>query len=353
MLNYELGVDPLTRLPNLFGLLEKEHNGIMGRCGRVLAMSIYPSMAEDQRASEHVDACIEGLAALLRNLINDDYVCATAAPYPPCAFRIGNEEFVVVIPNCNQSFITQLAGNVRTRYHDHLPPSGALFTEVVTADCEYQYHNNSKFSILKAAYRALALCGCHTEVSGELPTWGDLLIDQMAARTCSTLALLRTTRTLALTDEISGLCNHRAAQIYLEDMIHEYNIKGTPCSVLLADGDNLRHYNEWGYQHGNQMIRNLADVLTRATRSTDYVARWLSGDEFLILLPGANYTMARRIAERLRETVQIATRNWSLPVTVSIGVASCPADGATATELIACVQERNLTAKRAGKNQVV
>lgn len=353
MLHCDLRIDPLTRLPNLFGLLEQEHQGSMGRCGRVLAASICSSMTDDQCVSEHTDACIKGMAVLLRSLVNDEHVCAVAAPYSPCAFRIGNEEFVMVVPNCNQRLITQLACNLRTHYHDHLPQTGALFTEVITADCEYQHRSESNFCILKAAYRALALCGANTAIPAELPAWADLLIDQMAVRTCSTLALLRTTRTLALTDEISGLCNHRAAQLYLEEMIQEYKMSGTPCSLLLADGDNLRHYNEWGYQHGNQMIRDLADILIRATRTTDYVTRWLSGDEFLIILPGASFTVAKRIAERLRATVQAETLNWTLPITVSIGVASCPDDGTTAAELIACVQERNLLAKRAGKNQVV
>ncbi|HHT26216.1 MAG TPA: diguanylate cyclase [Firmicutes bacterium] len=353
MLHCDLRIDPLTRLPNLCGLLEIEHQGAMGRCGQVLAAMICPAVKGDRCLPENADACVEGLALLLRTMANDERVCAIAAPYAPSAFRIGNEQFVLVLPNCNQGLITQLADNLRMRYHDHLPQSDALFTEVSTASCEYQQKGGSKFCILKATYRALALCGSNTVNPTELPAWAELLIDQMAVRTCSILALIRTTRTLALTDEISGLCNHRAAQLYLEEMMQEYKANGTPCSVLLADGDNLRHYNEWGYQHGNRMIRDLAEILIRATRSTDYVTRWLSGDEFLIILPGADYTVAKRIAERLRHTVQTETSNWALPITVSIGVASCPDDGKTAAELIACVQERNLIAKKTGKNQVV
>ena len=48
--------------------------------------------------------------------------------------------------------------------------------------------------------------------------------------------------------------------------------------MLLVDGDNLRAYNEMGYEHGNQMIRALGDVIGAAVRYGDRAARWLSGD---------------------------------------------------------------------------
>jgi diguanylate cyclase (GGDEF)-like protein len=120
---------------------------------------------------------------------------------------------------------------------------------------------------------------------------------------------------------------------------------------VAIDGDNLKAYNEYGYQRGNEMIRDLGELLTAVVRPVDRVARWLSGDEYLVLLPGADLTIARNVGERLRAAVENGTRRW-LPVTVSVGAASCPRDATTAAELLATVEERGLASKRAGKNKV-
>ena len=83
------------------------------------------------------------------------------------------------------------------------------------------------------------------------------------------------------------------------------------------------------------------------------MARWFSGDEFLIVLPGADRQKALHVGERLRLLVEKTTKDWLFPITISVGVASFPEDGKTLEALLRKAEEANALAKKCGKNQVV
>jgi len=100
------------------------------------------------------------------------------------------------------------------------------------------------------------------------------------------------------------------------------------------------------------MIRDLGQLLGERLREGDILTRWLSGDEYLIILKGAGRNDARMIADRLRRHVARLTGDWPIPITVSIGVASAPEDGYTVERLIQTVEQRAAEAKRAGKDCV-
>jgi diguanylate cyclase (GGDEF)-like protein len=126
---------------------------------------------------------------------------------------------------------------------------------------------------------------------------------------------------------------------------------GEPLSVLLVDGDNLRQYNQISYEAGDEAILLLGVTLQLQLRQSDFLARWRTGDEFLILLPNTGLERALHIGQRLCAAVERASRAWLLPSTVSVGAAAFPEHGQSVQELLH-VAERGLEmAKDQGKNR--
>lgn len=157
----------------------------------------------------------------------------------------------------------------------------------------------------------------------------------------------------AYTDTISGLPNLKAALRNLEKSIRDSMTSHQPFSVLMIDGDNIRAYNSINYAAGDEMIRDMCVVYKESIRPNDFVARWRSGDEFLVILPDTPTAGAKIIGERIRVAVKEASKAWRFPVTVSIGVASYPIHGDNINTLIDTVELANKRAKDQGKDQVV
>jgi diguanylate cyclase (GGDEF)-like protein len=157
---------------------------------------------------------------------------------------------------------------------------------------------------------------------------------------------------LAFVDDISGLPNRRAGKIHLSELLEGYKADKNGFSLLFIDGDDLKRYNKVSYETGNDMIRKLSGIIADTLRNEDKIFRWLSGDEFLIILKETNDAKAMRISERIRQAVQEQTKDWIYPVTISIGISSYPKDGGCITELIDKAEKANGFAKDAGKNKV-
>jgi diguanylate cyclase (GGDEF)-like protein len=121
----------------------------------------------------------------------------------------------------------------------------------------------------------------------------------------------------------------------------------------MIDGDNIRAYNNINYAAGDVMIRDLSNVLKDHLRPNDFVARWRSGDEFIVILPDTPIEDAQIIGERFRLAVKEASKDWLFPTTISIGVASYPIHGDSINSLIDKAESANKHAKEQGKDQVV
>lgn len=175
---------------------------------------------------------------------------------------------------------------------------------------------------------------------------------QLMGKMSETVDLLRHAIKLAYTDDTTGLPNHRAAS-YTIKLYLEAEDSPRPLSLLFVDGDNLRQYNdELGYKAGNEMIRRLGVSIASAAAPEDTVTRWLSGDEFMIILPGTDKKRAIEKANSICAAVKKGSAQWPFPVTVSIGVVTCPEDGNDIDRLLAKVEKANNNAKKMGKNQV-
>jgi diguanylate cyclase (GGDEF)-like protein len=188
--------------------------------------------------------------------------------------------------------------------------------------------------------------------AGSRDAWVESLLGWFIRRLNDTVDAFRLTHVMAMTDQVSGLPNRRAAQARLEALLDEHRERGTAFAVLFVDGDRLKAYNEeLGYEAGNEMISAVGGILAAAVREGDFVSRWLSGDEFLVLLPGARSNAAYAVGERLRDAVAHGSTAWALPVTVSVGVSACPEHGVTADDLVRAAAAASQRAKDRGRNR--
>lgn len=156
----------------------------------------------------------------------------------------------------------------------------------------------------------------------------------------------------AFTDAISGLPNMKAAIHRLEAVLQESKLGHRPFAILMIDGDNIRVYNSINYAAGDEMIRSMSAVFRANLRPNDFVARWRSGDEFLIILPDTGVEGACKIGDRFRLAVKAASQAWRYPVTISVGAAGYPVHGETIKALIDNAETANKLAKELGKDRV-
>ena len=157
----------------------------------------------------------------------------------------------------------------------------------------------------------------------------------------------------ALVDGLTGLANRRAANEALHAEAARAERLETPLSVVLADLDGFKDVNdEHGHAVGDAVLRVFAEVLRETLRESDVAGRW-GGEEFLVLLPGADEDGAAQLAERVR--ARLAERSIpglpALHVTASFGVAEYVGE-TNAEQLLAAADGALYRAKRAGKDRV-
>ena len=153
----------------------------------------------------------------------------------------------------------------------------------------------------------------------------------------------------AHTDALTGLGNLRLLQRSIGHMLELQKRYGHPFGLLLMDIDGLKRINDaHGHQAGDRLLMQVAMSLRRSIRTVDVAAR-LGGDEFCVLAPAQEAEAAVKLAERLSHAVEeeVATPDEP-PVTLSIGVVSCPAHGNDAELLIDGADRAMYRAKAAG-----
>lgn len=142
----------------------------------------------------------------------------------------------------------------------------------------------------------------------------------------------RALRSLASTDELTGLLNRRSILAYGERQLRWAGEQGASLSVLMIDIDNFKRINdEQGHAAGDEVLRRVGRLLQTALRTHDRLGR-IGGEEFLVILPEAALGQASAVAHRIREAVADSASSHgegARRVTVSIGVAQwqAPAEG--------------------------
>jgi diguanylate cyclase (GGDEF)-like protein/PAS domain S-box-containing protein len=158
-------------------------------------------------------------------------------------------------------------------------------------------------------------------------------------------------------DPLTGLFNRRYLEESLEREMNRATRSRQPLSVIMLDVDHFKIFNDsHGHAAGDAMLSAISKMLQSRTRQGDIACRY-GGEEFLLILPDAPLAVAWQRAEQLRvEAQQLRVKLGDIelqPVTLSLGVAAFPKDGATPRELLACADSHLYLAKNAGRDRVI
>lgn len=165
------------------------------------------------------------------------------------------------------------------------------------------------------------------------------------------------TKHLATTDTMTGVANHREFEIRLDRELQRARRTREPLALVMCDVDHFKQINDTvGHPTGDAVLRYLTQqVLTPAVRPKDLVARY-GGDEFVLVLRGADMRAAATVAERIRRTVAsqplIYEGHLVSNISLSLGVATFPRDGDTREALVQAADQALYVAKRTGRNRV-
>jgi two-component system, cell cycle response regulator len=159
---------------------------------------------------------------------------------------------------------------------------------------------------------------------------------------------------LATTDGLTGLLNKRALLDIASDKVAAAVRFGRHLSVLVVDIDFFKKVNDMhGHDVGDLVIRGLGEILRRAKRTTDAVARF-GGEEFVVICEETDAKGAMLLAERVRKEVEarvFATQSGPLKVTCSVGVATFPDAGRDWDTLFKGADAALYASKRGGRNR--
>jgi diguanylate cyclase (GGDEF)-like protein len=179
-----------------------------------------------------------------------------------------------------------------------------------------------------------------------------------AAVSVENVDLHETVQRQAVTDELTGLFNHRRFQEVVAAEVERARRYHQEMGLIMLDIDNFKQVNDtYGHIQGDTVLREVARVLRHSSREIDEPARY-GGEEMAVALPQTDLEGAYRFAERVRRRIEALelplADGGTLRVTASFGVASLhTAPSADKDALVAAADSALYQAKRAGKNQTV
>jgi diguanylate cyclase (GGDEF)-like protein len=168
--------------------------------------------------------------------------------------------------------------------------------------------------------------------------------------------LVEMSRSLELTtriDVMTGLMNRRDILGKIEQEFSRAHRHQRTFSVILADMDDFKRVNDiYGFNTGDEVLVEIANVIRGCIRSEDVCARW-GGEEFLFLLPETGEEGAQSVAQKICQTVAMTEFRVNKPgirVTLSLGVSEYSL-GQTTFESISNAEQALQQAKQSGKNR--
>lgn len=194
---------------------------------------------------------------------------------------------------------------------------------------------------------------------GDFTEYEQLLASSMADQiklTLGNLKLRETLRAQSIRDPLTGLFNRRYLEETLERDLHRAMRSGAPLALVMLDLDHFKRFNDnFGHDAGDLMLKRIGTLLMESLRRSDVASRW-GGEEFMLILAGADVTLAQRRAEKIRAAIaaqEFTYRKEAMGhITASFGVAAFPEHAEQRDDLMRLVDEALYRAKHAGRNRV-
>ena len=151
-------------------------------------------------------------------------------------------------------------------------------------------------------------------------------------------------------DGVTKLFNHRAVQEQLHATLSLSKRLGAPFSIVMMDLNNFKFFNDtYGHPVGDDVLREVAGALKDSSRETDVLGRY-GGDEFIMLLPGTNAQGTMDACARIKNALDgrylEPVPGTRLPISISFGWSSFPADGENALDLLTAADQNLYNYKR-------
>ncbi len=166
---------------------------------------------------------------------------------------------------------------------------------------------------------------------------------------------MRAIARMAETDALTGVLSRRQVLKIGQRLMSRCRRDGRPCAILMLDIDRFKDINDrHGHVAGDRALRIIAETLSGCLRPGDQIGRY-GGEEFAVILPGADTTEAGTVAERLRTAVARLDPDWAPgtgPLTISGGFAVASEDTSDFTELIVRADRALYRAKNGGRNRM-
>ncbi len=168
-------------------------------------------------------------------------------------------------------------------------------------------------------------------------------------------------KTLATTDELTGLHNRRYLLERMDQEISRAKRYATPLSLLMFDLDFFKAVNDiYGYEWGDVLLKSVADKLRSVIRKEDILTRY-GDEEFVVALPNTSEDNAFLFAERFRKEIERmefipAGEEERHPITISGGISTFPCipdAEEDANTIIRYAEHALYNAKKRGKNKIV
>ena len=158
-------------------------------------------------------------------------------------------------------------------------------------------------------------------------------------------------------DGLTGLFNRNTFVELSTNELKRAKRQGSATTILLLDLDHFKRINDtWGHPAGDAVLRHVAQTMVNSVRSTDLVGR-LGGEEFIVLLPHTTAEASRKIAEKIRQRLEVSDIRWEgkrIAVTASIGLSGTTAEESREFDSLYTEADKALyLAKQRGRNRVV
>ena len=161
---------------------------------------------------------------------------------------------------------------------------------------------------------------------------------------------------MSVTDQLTGLHNRRFIMARIDEALARLQRGVEPAAVMIADVDHFKHINDhWGHDSGDKVLCEIAERLKANMRAIDVSCRY-GGEEFVMVMPGADLEAALLAAERLREAIEnepfaLGEGQGETRISISAGVAQMH-KGDSAGKVLIRADKALYDAKNAGRNQV-